>query len=139
MLVFHAQLDAIPVALGVWCAVRSELVARPIAMEAGGHNVRAVATTVLLGNQMLPSGLETASLGQGETVGRGEACAVCQPHREIAVVAPARLAVEGSITGGEIGSGHGRVLMSEGNSRRLDTGRAGTWSLLAMQAQHRWL
>ncbi|MGH8464134.1 MAG: hypothetical protein ACRER5_08300 [Pseudomonas sp.] len=88
----------------------SELVPKLVAVEAGRNDIGPVATAVLLGHQVLTRGLEARRLGQGETVDRGEACSVCQPHGEIAVVAPAGLAVEGGIAGGGIALGHVRVL-----------------------------
>ena len=70
-----------------------------IAVVARGHNIGTVPPAVLLSYQMLPSGLQTTSLAQTQSVRGGETGAIGKPHGGIAVEAPARLAVEGDIAG----------------------------------------
>ena len=70
-----------------WGGMRAELVAKLVAVVASGDNVAAMLAPVLLGHQVLSRGLQPGRLAQGQAVRNGKARAVCEPHREGAVVA----------------------------------------------------
>lgn len=90
-----------------------------VAVAAGGGDVRPVAPSILLSDQMLSGRLQACRLTQGQPVRDREAAVIDKPHGQVAVVTKATLTMEGSITGGSVALGHGGVQMSEGNSRRL--------------------
>ena len=65
MPMFHARLHPGAEAIGIRRCMRTEPVPRLIAVMAGSDDIGPVATTVLLGHQMLARGLQPACLAQG--------------------------------------------------------------------------
>lgn len=102
----HARTDPGQEALWRGRCPRSEAMPGLVAVMARGDHIGPVSPAVLLGYKVFGGGLQPTSLAQGQPVRYGKAGAIGEPHGEVAVKAPARLAVEGGITGGTGGVCH---------------------------------